>query len=151
MHSEHEEEKEGLVKRILLATLILVVASWAMAQQNYPNQTPAPSSSGQTMIKGCLKRSDGGYTLTDKSGNTYQLTGDTAKLSDHVGHEVQITGKSSSESSPTSSAGSTATGAAAQRALEVGSMKHISETCSMGPQKTKTPEERPPMTEKPPQ
>lgn len=139
------------MKRIFLTTLILLVASWTMAQQKDPYQTSAASSSDQKTIKGCLNRSAGGYTLTDKSGNTYQLAGDTAKLSDHVGHEVQITGKSSSESSATSGAGSTTTGAASQRALEVSSMKHISETCSTGTSKTKTPEEKPPMTEKPPQ
>ncbi len=139
------------MKRILLTTLILLMASWAMAQRNEPSQTSAPSSSGQNTIKGCLNRSDGSYSLTDKSGNTYQLTGDTAKLSDHVGHEVQITGRSSSDSSTTSAAGSTTPGAASQRTLEVSSMKHISETCSTGASKTKTPEEKPPMTEKPPQ
>ena len=29
--------------------------------------------------------------LTDKNGTTYQLSGDTAKLSDHVGHEIKVT------------------------------------------------------------
>jgi hypothetical protein len=30
--------------------------------------------------------------LTDKSGTAFQLAGNTSKLSDHVGHEVEIKG-----------------------------------------------------------
>ncbi|MGZ4826320.1 MAG: DUF5818 domain-containing protein, partial [Terriglobales bacterium] len=82
------------MKKITFATLILLLCSvWVFAQQNYPSeQKSAASSSGATTVQGCLNRSDSGYTLTDKSGTTYQLTGDTSKLSAHVGHEVQIKG-----------------------------------------------------------
>jgi hypothetical protein len=66
---------------------------------------------------------------------TYQLTGDTAKLSDHVGHEVKITGNSNSAGSA-ASGGAAATGAAAgagtEKTLEVSSVKHVSKTCQAG-------------------
>ena len=65
--------------------------------------------------------------LTDKNGMSYQLTGDTAKLSDHVGHEVKITGTVSSESA--SGASSSTGSAGASQTLEVSSIKHISKTC----------------------
>ena len=62
--------------------------------------------------EGCLSGSDGNYTLTDKNGNSFQLTGDTAKLSEHVGHEVKVTGTASSAS--TSPSGGTASGTMGQ-------------------------------------
>jgi hypothetical protein len=81
-----------------------------------------------------LSGSSGNYTLSDKSGNTYQLTGDAAKLSEHVGHEVKVTGTSSSASA---SGGGTSTGTTGQasgnsQTLEVSSVKHISKTCQSG-------------------
>lgn len=74
-------------------------------------------------VEGCLSGSSGNFTLTDKNGMSYQLTGDTAKLSEHVGHEVKITGTSES------STGSASSTAGAGHTLEVTSVKHISKTC----------------------
>jgi hypothetical protein len=86
-------------------------------------------------VQGCLSGSSGSYTLSDKNGTTYQLTGDTAKLSEHVGHEVKITGTPSSGSSTAASGGaasSTAGEAGSQQTLQVSSVKHISKTCQSG-------------------
>ena len=82
-------------------------------------------------VEGCLSGSSGNYTLSDKNGNTYQLTGDTAKLSEHVGHEVKVMGTAGSAAP---SGGGTASGTTGQAAgnsqtLEVSSVKHISKTC----------------------
>jgi Protein of unknown function (DUF5818) len=74
-------------------------------------------------VEGCLSGSNGSFTLTDKNGMAYQLTGDTAKLSEHVGHEVKITGTSSASGS------SASTSSASGQTLQVTSMKHISKTC----------------------
>lgn len=65
---------------------------------------------------------------------TYQLTGDTAKLSDHVGHEVKITGNSDSAGSAASggAAAGASGGAGAEKTLEVSSVKHVSKTCQAG-------------------
>jgi hypothetical protein len=144
-------------KLLLLLSILLLGACWAVAQDSSSpsntgsgssstgssqstsgsSQTESAASSGQTgstsatgrmTVEGCLSGSSGNYTLSDKKGNTYQLTGDTAKLSEHVGHEVKITGNSSSGSA---SAGGTATGSAGanSQTLEVSSVKHISKTC----------------------
>jgi uncharacterized protein DUF5818 len=78
------------------------------------------------MVEGCLQGSDGNFTLTDSSGTTYQLAGDTSKLTEHVGHEVRIKGS-------TSGAGSSGAGASAsaggQQTLTVESVKHVAKTC----------------------
>ena len=50
------------------------------------------SESPRTSIRGCLKGSNGNYTLTDKSGTSYLLTGNTGSLQDHAGHKLALTG-----------------------------------------------------------
>ncbi len=121
-----------MAKTFLLAISLLASAAWLQAQSQYPqtgsSQTGA-SGSGQTTVQGCLQGSDGNYTLTDKSGTTYQLQGDTSKFSAHVGHEVQITGSTTSASTATSPTTGTPAGATQQPTLTVQNMKHISKTC----------------------
>jgi Protein of unknown function (DUF5818) len=137
-------------KLLLLLSVLLLGACWAVAQDStsQPSSTTSDTSassasSGQTgsttagsatSVQGCLSGSSGNYTLSDKNGNTYQLTGDTAKLSEHVGHEVKVTGTSSSAST---TGGGTTAGTAGQaganaQTLEVSSVKHISKTCQNG-------------------
>src|SRR5213595_3949199 len=106
--------------------------TFLQALSQYPqtgSSQKGASASGQTTIEGCLQGSDGNYTLTDKSGTTYQLQGDTSKLSAHVGHEVQITGSTTSASSATSPTTGTPAGATPQPTMTVQSMKHLSKTC----------------------
>jgi hypothetical protein len=87
-------------------------------------------------VEGCLSGSDGNYTLTDQTGTSYKLTGDTAKLSEHIGHEVKITGTKSSASATGASDTMGQTGGA-QQAIEVTSVKHVSKTCKGGASPTK--------------
>lgn len=108
--------------------------------QTTTTQTTQTSSDSGSSIEGCLNGSAGNWTLTDQSGKTYQLAGDTSKLSDHVGHQVRLMGTdnsssaSSSGSSPSSSSPSSATGAGAasgsQPTFTVQKVKMISSTCS---------------------
>jgi hypothetical protein len=130
----------------LLVSVLILGLSWAVAQDATQGSTSpsrgtdpnnsgqnAAGSAGQKTVTGCLSGSNGSYTLTDKHGMTYQLTGDTAKLSDHVGHEVKITGNSNSAGSA-ASGGAAATGArpggaGTEKTLEVSSVKHVSKTC----------------------
>jgi hypothetical protein len=53
---------------------------------------PAPSDQGKS-VEGCLGGASGSYTLTDSAGKTWQLSGDTSGLGDHVGHTVAAWGK----------------------------------------------------------
>jgi len=125
----------------LLVSVLLLGLTWAVAQDTTqgsttPSRGTNPMNSGQNSasasqktVTGCLSGSNGNFTLTDKHGKSYQLTGDTAKLTEHVGHEVRVTGTpSASGAAGTTTAG----GAGAEQALEVTSLKHISKTCQSG-------------------
>jgi hypothetical protein len=99
------------------------------------------TSSGNNSIEGCLSGSAGNWTLTDQSGKTYQLSGDTSKLSDHVGHQIRVTGTENNSSASSSgsmgtspsSSGSSATGAGSssgsQPMFTVKKVKMISSSC----------------------
>lgn len=129
---------------VLLFSVLLLGACWAAAQSTATSnssqsdstsassgQTGSANASGATSVQGCLSGSSGNYTLTDKHGNTYQLTGDTAKLSEHVGHEVKVMGTSSSAAPSSGGAATGTAGSAAgnSQTLEVSSVKHIAKTC----------------------
>ncbi len=130
------------MRQILLCVSILLLGlTWGFAQTSGSSET-TPSGSGQSgsssqmghasggghmTVEGCLSGSNGSYTLTDKQGNTYQLTGDTAKLSDHVGHEVKVMGSESG-----AGAASSSMGGGAGHTLQVTSVKHISKSCQSG-------------------
>lgn len=121
---------------LLLGSVLLLGTCWAVAQDSTPagqndstQSTPTQSSSGQMAssqtIEGCLSGANGKYTLTDQQGTSYELTGNTAKLADHVGHEMKITGTTSSGSD----SNATSSGSSAGQTLQVSSFKHVSKTC----------------------
>ena len=135
-----------MVQKLMFALTLILATTWLMAQepasQGSSSQagTAASSGSGQTAVEGCLQGSNGSFTLTDKAGTTYQLSGDTSKLAEHVGHEVQITGTTSastgagaagsSAGSASSSAGSAGSSSSAgSQMLTVDKVKHMSKTC----------------------
>lgn len=121
-------------KILLLSSILLLSAVWAVAQSSSQPSTTS-SDLGNMTVEGCLSGSVGNYSLTDKSGTTYQLTGDTARLENQVGHTIQVTGTSSDSSAANaakdpSGAMSGSTGSnGAQTALNVTSFKHISANC----------------------
>lgn len=147
------------MKKISLITVVLLLsAAWVVAQTSpsspssqspstqSPSTTQSPSSTSPTAqqpetsttgsekggkaIEGCLNGSAGAYTLTDASGTTYQLSGDTSKLAEHVGHQIRVWGESSpsSTSSATSPSGASAS-ASAQPTLNVTRVKMVSASC----------------------
>jgi Protein of unknown function (DUF5818) len=117
------------MRYLLVLSVLLLGVSW-VAAQNYPSsgQTPSTRTSAGTekTVEGCLSESGGKYTLTDSRGKSFELTGDTSKLAEHVGHEVKITGSEGSQAAGTSSQ---TTGNESERSIDVTSVKHISKTC----------------------
>ena len=118
-------------KTLMLAAVLMLSATWLQAQQDSQMGSAKPesnqgadqtNSASSKTVQGCLQGSNGSFTLTDNSGATYQIAGDTAKLTEHVGHEVQIKGSTS----PSSSA---STGTSQQQTLTFDSVKHVSKTC----------------------
>ena len=131
------------MRKTVLLALFLLCAVWAFAQtspsqssnpgspqtdQSATSSQTSPSSDDMVTVKGCVSGSAGSYTLTDDSGKTWQLGGDTSKLSDHVGHTVQIKGTTSGGSS--GAAGGSMSGSSGGQTLNVSSIKHVSSTCS---------------------
>jgi hypothetical protein len=110
------------MRHLLLFSALLLSMAWAAAQTS-PSQGTTGNTAQET-VKGCLSSSGGNYMLTDKNGKTFQLTGDTSKLSEHVGHEIKVTGTEGS--APASSNGAMSE---ANPTLEVSTFKHVSKTC----------------------
>jgi hypothetical protein len=124
------------MKYLQLLVVLLLSASWAAAQ-NYPSQTnPGQAKStgtgAETNVQGCLSGSAGSYMLTDKNGTSYHLSGDTAKLSEHVGHEIKVTGNASPASPSSSGTDSSKSGGSSEQTIEVSSVKHVAKTCQSG-------------------
>lgn len=123
------------MRHLLLAlSVVLLGVSWGAAQNaSSPSQTKAESTGSQMIVQGCLSSSDGNYMLTDKNGNTFRLSGEATKLSEHIGHEVRITGTLSSASASSGGGNTSSTMGqtdASQEVLEVNSLKHIAKTCT---------------------
>jgi hypothetical protein len=119
------------MKTILLFTTLLFLSAVLVFA--------AGGTGNHTSIQGCLSGSAGSYTLTDQSGKSYQLEGETSKLSEHVGQEVQLTGKESAGSNASMAASSsTSTGSSGTFSeslkFNVSKVKKISDTCT-GPKK----------------
>ena len=138
-----------MTKTILLTFTLLSCTAWMAAQSTTPStSTPdtssAPSSQtgagqsgadsagmngSQTTITGCLNSAGSGYTLTDASGTTYQLSGDTSKLSSHVNNQVELKGTASSSDSASSASASSGAASGGQM-FNVTKVKKIASTCS---------------------
>jgi hypothetical protein len=128
------------MRSVLLFSVLLLGASWMAAQtttsgqgatgQNGYGQTAQSqtASATQKTVTGCLSQENGQYTLTSRKGMTYQLTGDSSVLANHVGHEIRVTGTESSAGA--SANAGTGQASANGPTIEVSSVKHISKTCS---------------------
>ena len=136
------------MKKTYLLTMVLLFATAWMAAQSTPQSTspnqqtatPESATAPQTpdmpaSIEGCLNGSAGSWTLTDQSGKTWQLAGDTSKLGDHVGHQVRLMGSEASKP-PSGDAGSSTAPASdagassgSQTTFTVKKVRMISSSC----------------------
>ena len=122
------------MKNIYLVAATLLLSVWACAPTSSPSeQQPASQASSHAQaadkaqsIEGCLASSNGSFTLTDKSGKTYQLASDTVKLGDHVGQTLRVWGAEKKATDPPG-ASSLAGG---QPAFTVEKVKIVAPSCS---------------------
>ena len=101
------------MKILVIMLVLLGCSAWLMAQTS--SKHPGHAASQQDTVDGCLMGSDGNFTITDSTGIKYKLSGDTAQLSSHTGHQVEVKGKvDTSEAEATNSPTSTDTSTGTQ-------------------------------------
>jgi hypothetical protein len=114
--------------------------SSTMPSADQSAQAGSQSDSSAQKIEGCLSQTASGFALADASGTTYNLTGDTSKLSSHVGEQVEVKGTPASGSAASSaapsadssaaSAGASGAASAAGQSFTVQSVKKIAKSCA---------------------
>jgi|SRR5271157_2657114 len=112
-------------KTVILA--LLLFAAWLQAQPANPS-SDKNKPSDVTTIQGCLQSAAGIFTLTESNGTVHRLSGYANKLSHHVGHEVQITGKPGVNTVSDTSYGA-ASSAEEIPVFDVKTVTHIADTC----------------------
>ena len=83
------------MRNLAAVTVLLFLSApaiWAQAGDPGADQVRG-SANRLNVISGCLQRSGFQYTLTDNTGKSTMLTGNTGKLKHDVGHQVELTGK----------------------------------------------------------
>jgi len=120
------------VARFLTLLMLLGVALDLQAQEGYPGLDRWRPPSDPPTVQGCLQNSATHYFVVGKDGTITRLTGDTAKLSRYVGHEVEISGKPTVITLDTTVAKAAST-AEELPALDVKSAKQTSRNCSSAP------------------
>jgi hypothetical protein len=108
--------------------------------QSAQSSMGSQSDSSAQKIEGCLSQTASGFALADASGTTYNLAGDTSKLSSHVGEQVEVkgtpaSGSAASSAAPSSdssaaSAGASGTPSSAGQSFTVQSVKKIAKSCA---------------------
>ena len=111
-------------------------------QSSQTGQMGNSKSSEKQKVEGCLSGTDGNFTLTDKSGTSYQLQGENSELAKHVGQEVRVEGMASaSTSAASSSSEASPSGASSANALTVSKVKKVSDSCPAASGGTSTPKQ----------
>jgi hypothetical protein len=128
-------------KSLFLISVTLLCASLAFSQEpttqeptGQSSATSAGVNSNSSTVQGCLGGTDGKYVVTQDNGTAVTLVGDTAKLTDHVGHKVQITGQvvtsgSSDSASAQNPGGSSTPSTATPDTFQVSDVSMVSEHC----------------------
>jgi hypothetical protein len=81
------------MRTFILSNSILLLSAVLAIAQDVGNLGNASNTASRTItVEGCLGGALGSYTLTDSSGATYPLTGDTEGFKDNVGSTMQVTG-----------------------------------------------------------
>ncbi len=81
-----------LISTLVLAACVAFGQSSGYGSQN--SETTQNSAGKNETLRGCLSKQGPDYYLTTLGANQqrYEISGDTAKLAAHVGHEISVTG-----------------------------------------------------------
>jgi hypothetical protein len=82
---------------------------------------------GEKKMKGCLKEQGGQYMLETRSGRDIPVTGEG--LSAHVGHEVAVHGSWANGGDMSGMSGGSKASTGNEKAFNVTSIDHLSDTC----------------------
>ena len=104
------------MKRLMLFSIVLAlfVSLTALAQETTkpgddqakqdntktaPQENQEKSASKTNVVTGCLQKGDqpDEFSITGEDGKSWDLRSSTVKLSDHVGHQVTVTGSPTRE------------------------------------------------------
>jgi len=132
--SKKAKRKGALVvrKMLLLTLMLLTSALWLQAQEGDPGRDVwIPANTYPPTITGCLQNSSIRYSVVAQDGTVYNLTGNTGKLRNYIGHEVEVTGKPTVKSLSTTEKDIAST-VEEIPALDVKSVKELSKTCNAG-------------------
>jgi hypothetical protein len=134
------------MRKPFLLTILFLSSAWVVAQSsstpptvpdnsqaNQPSSTsqqpdasqqkePVGTAQNTQSLEGCITHVAAGYTLTDNSGKTHPLAGDTSKLADEVGHWDQVWGTEEGNAAGAASSGAPST-------FTVRKIKMVSTTC----------------------
>jgi lysozyme len=116
-------------KTLTITAILLLVAALGFAQDPSASAAGSQTStqSSDQSLRGCLSGSEGNFTLASDNGQTIKLSGDDAKLKEHVGHMVEVKGMAEQGSADASAASS---GASQPQSFAVSDVQMISESCS---------------------
>jgi hypothetical protein len=120
------------MKKTWMLTFTLLISAVRVQSQNPPaagNPSDHPTEHADT-VQGCLRGSVGNFVLTDNLGTTYQILGNASQLGKHIGHEVQITGITSTSTwEADQDSGNRSTNSAQHQIIQLQDVKHVSNTC----------------------
>jgi hypothetical protein len=119
--------------KCLVFAFVLLSSSTLLAQNSQGTPTDAPLT--QQTVKGCLQIISEDFSLSDNSGmyeldadngTTYRPEGDSAKLKEYLGHEIEVSGTISN--SAVASSSSTPKDSS-QPTIQFVDVKDLSSTC----------------------
>ncbi len=118
-------------RTLMLTFMLLGIALWLQAQEGYPALDRWAAPSDPPTVQGCLQNSATHYFVVWNDGTITRLTGNTARLSRYVGHEMEIDGKPTVVTLDTTVAWAAST-AEELPALDVKSARELAKTCRAG-------------------
>jgi hypothetical protein len=115
LHFDTSKEQTDMKSRVLLALMLASGMAFAQSggssprssdQQQPPTQQTQPPSgqanqpvgAGQSALSGCLKGAGGAWVIVAE-GQSTPITGDSATLGPHNGHQVQVKGRQAADGS----------------------------------------------------